>query len=253
MNNFIIYEQPLNEIIRSCLRLEYLFNRIDKVYVLGISSNMHETLKYILDILTLLEMPSLKIRLIKKLHYYKIIFQKLLLNAAVDKKKLQQLITEIEELFNDFSQNDEIIKEILEQKFIKEIRSHFHLPGDCVIDSPLYNYWLHQSVLEQELQIDDYLDKLTQIRNIINIILKIARNSNDFITKTAIQGFYYENLQQSLSLQMIRIKLAKKYRIYPEISAGKHRISIRFMIPSLDSLATQSQYDVEFDISLSTN
>src|SRR3990167_4743370 len=65
----IIYEQPLNEIIRVCLRLELLFQQIDHrlndISILG----TREIVSLVINVLNILDRPDLKAKLAKELNH----------------------------------------------------------------------------------------------------------------------------------------------------------------------------------------
>ena len=56
----IIYEQPLNELIRICLRLEYLFGLIKQGRK---NTDNRQTIRAMLDILSITERPDLRTKL----------------------------------------------------------------------------------------------------------------------------------------------------------------------------------------------
>ena len=69
-------------------------------------------------------------------------------------------------------------------------------------------------------------------------------------TVVAENGFYQKSLDTKQSTQLIRISIDAGKLVYPEISAGKHRYSVRFMQPSSgDTPPTQVKENVEFLLS----
>ena len=54
MSDQLIFEQPLNERIRTFLRLEHLFNRLLQNIVPNPDCDTHSSVKSILDIMTML-------------------------------------------------------------------------------------------------------------------------------------------------------------------------------------------------------
>jgi cell division FtsZ-interacting protein ZapD len=61
------------------------------------------------------------------------------------------------------------------------------------------------------------------------VILHILRGSAVFVPKTAAAGHYSQNIKAAKDCQLVRITLARNSWVYPEISAGKQHLNIRFM------------------------
>ena len=81
---------------------------------------------------------------------------------------------------------------------------------------------------------------------------KLIRDSafaEDVIAKN---GFFQNSLDTSLANQMLRIELNCKDNIFPEISAGKHRYSIRILQnqETTDQLPVQLKQDINFKLFL---
>src|SRR5687767_15170938 len=97
MNKMIIYEQPLNEAIRVCLRLEQLFRHIDHHQDDTSEISVRNTIALIINILHLLDRSDLKAKLTKELQ----LFQHNLLRYSdapeLDTAKCQGFIQKLEE------------------------------------------------------------------------------------------------------------------------------------------------------------
>jgi cell division protein ZapD len=70
IENTIIYEQPLNELIRVCLRLEQLFFQIDHHIKDATESGTRNVVAAIINVLHLLDRPDLKAKLAKELGHH---------------------------------------------------------------------------------------------------------------------------------------------------------------------------------------
>ena len=67
--------------------------------------------------------------------------------------------------------------------------------------------------------------------------------------EVAQSGFFQRTLETSTPCQMIRVCVTSDERSFPEISAGKHRFTVRFMHPTATwDRPTQTDADVEFDL-----
>ncbi len=254
----IIYEQPLNELIRAALRFEYLFKQLDHCLVhLSPQESAEIILAYIINIIDLFDRPDLKSKLTKEFHRHKITLSRLSTMPGVNQQLLQKLLDELQSL-SDYllSTQGKIAQPLREDPFIINIRQHFAYPGDCSVDSPLYHYWLNQPAAQLDEQIYGWLDSLAKPRSAIDLLLKIARQSSQLQPVEAEKGFYYKNLDASLPWQMVRVAIEKDRLFYPEISAGKHRVSVRFIASSDDeegdSRGKQTDKTIPFELSCCT-
>ena len=82
------------------------------------------------------------------------------------------------------------------------------------------------------------------------LILQVIRDSAIDKTVIAEKGFYQKALDTKMLTQLIRISVDASELYYPEISAGKHRYSVRFMKPQNgEGIPTQVKEDVKFLLS----
>jgi cell division protein ZapD len=89
-----------------------------------------------------------------------------------------------------------------------------------------------------------------KLEEVIELILTTIRDSAAAKPVVAEKGFYQQSLDTKRSTQLIRISVGANELIYPEVSAGKHRYSVRFMqVNPGDTLATQVKEDVKFLLS----
>jgi cell division protein ZapD len=96
----MIYEQPLNEQSRLCLRLEYLFAQA-KHYLAGESMwDSHQALKIILEILQAIDHTNIKNRFCQTLNQYAHILSRLGKSNQVDKQKLDNTLKKIDLLID---------------------------------------------------------------------------------------------------------------------------------------------------------
>ena len=238
----VIYEQPLNEIIRVCLRLEQLFQQIDHqlndTSMLGTRNVVH----FIINVLHLLERPDLKAKLAKELSHHLASLMRYGNLPQIDSNKLETLIQQLEDLSRSFiDSSGKIGHRLRDIELLNTLRLHLASPGGgCSFDTPLYHYWLQQPAALREATIADWLSDFAQIRAAVTLILDIVRKNAKVETKTAIHGFHQELLDPQSNLRMIRIGIDKNIHAYPEISVGRHFLSVRYFSP--DILKRPGQY-----------
>lgn len=250
MNDTIFYEQPINERIRSFLRLEHLFKQA--AYTLrGYSIwDSRSTLTSITSILDLLARTDLKTELLKELERQEKTLSALSDLAGVDKEQLNNILKQIEtSQQNILDFNGQLGQDIREHELLNSLRQRSSIVGGtCDFDIPYLHYWLQQPPEYRIEKLEDWLEKLEIISHPISLILDITRESSSPINIAAEKGFYQQNIDSNSPVQLIRVGLPRDSEYFPEISAGKQRFSIRFMLQQDGERPIQSADDLDFQL-----
>ena len=98
--------------------------------------------------------------------------------------------------------------------------------GDCGFDLPAYQHWLAQGSAAQSRDLKAWTGYLQPFEQSINMLLRLLRDSTEPGLHTAKKGVLVHNMDPST--QLIRV-LLDDGRVFPEISAGRHRATIRFV------------------------
>ena len=247
----IIYEQPLNERIRTFLRLEHLF-KITNYYMKNSSEwDNRAAVTNLLNIVDLLTRSDIKSDIIKELERHSSTLNGLSSNPNVDTQRLeiilQSIISILDSLKKTTCQPGQNLKQ---DEFINFIKQRNIIPGgSCNFDLPGYHYWLHKPENERQEDINYWYSDLKLINEGIKLALNMIRNSATPATELANSGFFQKPIESNLSCQLIRIVLPVECKFYPEISGGKHRFTVRFMEQSSTrSRPVQTQENVEFEL-----
>lgn len=235
----IIYEQPLNELIRICLRLEHLFKQIDQSRTQG---DQRQTLRAMLDILSITERADLRAKLVKNLSSHAEHLSFLEKNPNIDHQKLSRIIAELDALIDVLhSQPGRIGQDLRDNEFLNSIRQRLSMPaGECPFNLPAYHGWLTKTPANQSIQIEGWLESYQHLKAANQLILMLTRESAHSKTIMIQDGFYQQSLDSNQVGQLMRIILPfeEQSPIYPEISVGPQRFSIRLqrLDPSSSSL-----------------
>jgi cell division protein ZapD len=244
----IIYEQPLNELIRVCLRLEQLFKQIDhRLDDLSPVGTRH-TVSSIIQLLQLLDRPDLKAKLAKELGHHASVLTRLENTPQIDKAKLQQLLRQIDDLMRCFiDSSGKIGQNLRDVELLNNLRLHLATPGGgCSFDIPVYHYWLQLPDEKRKEMFKTWVNEFATIRTTANLLLQLIREGTRTQDKNAEQGFYQELLDPQLNLRMIRVGVPPQYDAYPEISVGRHFLSVRFYTPNIQERPTQFTGNLPF-------
>lgn len=250
-DNVIIYEQPLNELIRVCLRLEQLFNQTDHLLSDLSAAGTRNVVVAIINILNLLDRPDLKAKLAKELGHHATQLSRLQNTPEIDHKKLKHILEQLDELCHSFIEsNIKIGQNLRELDLLNNLRLHLATPGGgCSFDIPAYHYWLQQPLDERKAIIKSWLEEFQKIRLAITLMLQLIREGSKTQSKTAEKGFYQDLLDPQVNLRLVRVAVPKNVHAFPEISVGRHFVGVRFLMPNLHDRPTQFPEDLPFWLS----
>lgn len=244
----LIFEQPLNERARTFLRLEHLFQQSAHYLADNSEWGSRAYLLCLLDILTILGRNDIRTEITKELGEQVNKLQRLQNRPGVDNSRLEDILNELNELHQKMQAmqtqfNGTLVRDI---DFLNAISNRTAIPGgSCSFDLPGYYLWLHSSNEFRQEHITRWSQNLDYFERSVKLVLRLFRTSADPENYNAESGVYVHNLAQPC--QLVRVFLAHDLPLYPEISAGKHRCTIRFMEQDKKSLsASQTQRNVDF-------
>ena len=229
--NNVAYEQPLSERIRSFLRLEYLFELVDSAVNAQSEWSSRNALAAMIDLSDLLTRTDLKAKLLKELARLSTVLTALQRNPSVDESRLQTTISSLNNILSRLhSSSCQPGQNIRKDELVASIRQRITIPGGtCNFDLPGYHFWLTKPPAQRNAQLQQWLSDLRIIQEAIAMVLGVIRESAAPMKATAPGGFYQQPLDTTVSCHMIRILLTGETPFYPEISAGRHRFTIRFL------------------------
>jgi cell division protein ZapD len=231
MSDQLIFEQPLNEHIRTFLRLDHLFNQFHQHINSQTDWGTLSAVKAILDILSMLGRGDIKRETIKELERQNINLQSFVEIPNINHGKLTDIICEQKTCLQELHAiGGTIGHELQQHELLNTIRQRLNMPGGlCEFDLPIYAHWINQPYENRAKTLNEWFSPFVTLNKAINLILQVIRNSTDAIDETADDGFYQKSLDANLTCLMIRVILPPDTTVFPEISAGKHRFTIRFL------------------------
>lgn len=251
MPDQIIFEQPLNEHIRTFLRLEHLFNQFHQHLKHKSEWDTHSAAKAILDIMSMLGRGDIKRETIKELERQNINLQSFVEIPGINHGRLTDMITEQKNCLQDLHNiGGNIGHELQQNELLNAIRQRLSMPGGlCEFDLPVYAHWLNQPYEKRYEILQSWFAPFVTLNKAIDLILQVIRDSTDAIDETAESGFYQKSLDANLTCLMIRVILPEDTTVFPEISAGKHRFTIRFLkAGDLAHRPEQDKKNIEFKL-----
>ena len=245
----IDYEYPLNEKVRTLLRLEDLFSRIKHFTDLGHSNDHHAAMSTLFEILEVVCRADLKSELLQELERQKRVLSVLHNNPAISEDALDEILGEIERASaNLLAMSGKIGQHLRENEWLMSIKQRAVMPGgSCEFDLPSYHYWQKQDAGLRRESLRAWLAPLLPLETGSGIILKLLRESGKVFQFTAHQGTF-QQMQGGRIAQMLRVSLSDELPCIPEVGANKYAINIRFIAANYAAKSVLFEHDVPFEL-----
>lgn len=253
MNRIPEYEQPINERMRTLMRLEFLYQQLlyncdsDSIWA------TRGAIASLLEIMAILMRGDVRSEVHKELDLQIDTLQKYQSQPGVDSGRLGAL------LGNLISSREEIdavgtqyMQPLKDCEFLSSIKHRSSIPGGtCEFDLPEFSHWLRQPFPRRQEDMATWLEIIRPLCDAVTELLWLIRESAQPAEKTAINGMFQHRMQKDASCRLLRVTLPESSQLYPEISGSQHRFTIRFLEWStIDSRAVQTGHDVKFNLSI---
>ncbi len=248
MSDLILFEHPLNERIRTLLRLEHLFQQIAFHLPRPEDWDSRAAVSGLLDVINTLSRTDLKSELLKELERHGATLGRIRRTPGVDMERLDTILNDLEDTTRRLSQLDgQFGRQLRENDFLKSIMQRSSIPGgNCAFDLPRYHHWLQRPHTQRLADLQRWHEDLQPIDAAVRLLLALIRGSNNPSQEQAPGGFFQRNLDSQLPVQLIRVGIPRSAGLFAEISGGKHRFTVRFMESSEIDRPVQSTRDVAF-------
>lgn len=241
----VTYEYPTNDCVRVCLRLEPLLQYIQKHDTTCPMQHRQQLLAYT-DMLNILDRPDLKAKFITLVTQKQQDLLSLKHNQHVDQTTLDCYLMKLKTLNEQLSQYEGICSLKLHPLLTQIRQQHSHPGGLSDFTTPQLQFWLHQPTQQRITELKDLQHQLKLTSTLITTLLPFIRQARPFQKAVATQGFFQTILDANQKIHLIRIRT--HLEAYPEISVGKHRLSIHFLTPGKYTTASQTlDKDLKFE------
>ena len=247
----IIYEYPFSERVRTLLRLEDLFAKLDYFVDLPGTHEHHVALITLFEILEVAGRADLKLDLIQELERQRQALLGYRNNPAISEEALSGVLYELEQASAALlSMAGKIGQHLRDNDWLMGIKSRSAIPGGvCEFDLPSYHYWRHLSSETRQAELHAWIKPLLPLSQGLAIVLRLLRGSGSVEPQVAVGGSF-QRMMSGLSSQMVRVMLDPQMPFVPEISANRYAMNIRFTRPDSEHRPRQCESNVEvpFDI-----
>lgn len=245
-----IFEHPLSERIRTFLRLELLLSQLS--YHMGDEDPLgsRAAMSALQETAALLGRGDVRSEVLKELERLDVSLGRLQDNPDVNSERLDRILAQLKELRATLgNQKSAIGQGWKEIEFLSAVRNRIAMPGGtCQFDLPGYHFWLNHAHERRLQDLQTWAEEVEPLRAALAMLLTMIRGSATPAREQAKHGMYQQTLEGG-SGQLIRIIVPAELEVFPEVSASRHRITIRFMNwPDLAERPQQTEQDVVFGL-----
>ena len=251
MSTLQFYEQPVNERMRAFLRLEHLFAKIDFGAGAQDTWSNRAALLGLIELTTMLSRSEIKGELIKELDRHLQTLESLSADPRVDRERLTDIGQQLAGRLTALKKQDVAFgHELRSNELINAVRQRSAIPaGTCDFDIPALHFWLAQPAARRSHDLGRWLSHYGLVRAAVDLCMSLVRQSATFSHETATAGFFQMTLDGAQPCQLIRVAIPTDSTCFTEISAGKHRFTVRFMEQgAAEQRAKQAAHDVDFTL-----
>lgn len=247
----IVYEHPLNERVRTYLRLEYLFRRFEWLLHQEHPIEHHFCFSTVFEIAEVAARADLKSDLLKDLERHKQQFLTYRGNPAVAEAALNEWLDKVEACFDGIQSNAARFGSFInEHEWLNNLRNRMIIPGgSCGFDMPHYLAWQHKEPEARREDILRWTGPLQPLYASVKLLLQLSRDSAQAQRVAAVDGLFQQNLPQG-RYQLMRLRFDASSGLVPEISGNRMLISVRLNRPDDQGRLQPSSDGLGFEMAL---
>ena len=247
----ILYEYPLQERIRTYLRIEHLSLRLHQLVNRMDALDHHFALVTLFEAMDVAARADLKSDLLKDLERQKHTLEGYRGNPAISETALEGVIVAIDRCLESLTgQSGKAGQTLTENDWLMSIRSRISIPGGtCEFDLPAYYAWQHRTGVARQSELTQWVRTLNPVTDAITLLLKLLRDSGAPQKVIATAGQFQQNLPQGRTFLLLRVAL-EAGPLIPEISGNRLMVSVRVMRQGADNRPHAVSADVPMELAL---
>jgi len=226
-----IFEQPLNERMRTFLRLDFLYNQALYHNEMASQWGSRAAMTCLLDVLAIATRGDIRSDVLKELERQLNTLNEFQAKPGVDASRLRTVMSNLLRLRAELmTAGSAFLQPLRESEFLNAIKHRSAIPGGtCEFDLPDYYYWLSQPPEERMQAFNEWLGLLRPLCDSIAELLWLTRQNGRTRQEVASGGLFNITFDRDTPFQLLRISVPAATGLYPEISGSHYRCNIRFL------------------------
>jgi cell division protein ZapD len=250
-----VYEQPLNERMRTFLRLDFLYQQALYHEEREDQWSTRAAMSSLLEILAITARGDIRSEVLKDLERQMAIMQDYTTRQGVDTSRLKAVLSNLTRLRTELNSVGALFMQRLrDSEFLNAIKHRSTIPGGtCEFDLPDYRHWLDQPFAARSKAFGEWMATIRPLCDAVTELLWLTREAGRARPEVAVGGNFQITFERENPCQLLRLALPTGTQLFPEISGSHHRCSIRFLTwNDLNSRPVQTTEDVKFQLTVCT-
>jgi cell division protein ZapD len=248
----ILYEYPLNESIRTMLRLEHLFDRLGQLMVRDAAVDHHFALATLFEIIDVASRADLKSDLLKDLERQKQHLNAFRGNPSISEAALDDVVRRIDHAFDGLNRSPGKAGAALTgNDWLMSIRSRISIPGGtCEFDLPAYYAWQKLDAQRRRADLVQWASTMMPFAEALSVLLALLRDAGVPHKVVATGGQYQQSLPAGRACHLLRVRIDERDAVVPEISGHRLLVAIRLMRQEGDGRLRPAAADATLELTL---
>src|SRR5580698_631483 len=203
----LVFEQPLNERMRTFLRLDFLYNQALYHNEMASPWGSRAALASLIDILAITTRGDVRSDVLKELESQLTTLNEFQANPGVDSQRLKSLMANLVRLRADLlNAGSAFLQPLRDSEFLNAIKHRSAIPGGtCEFDLPDYFYWLSQPDENRMRTFGQWLGMLRPMCDAIAELLWLTRQNGRPREEIAQGGVFHITFERDSPSQLLRI------------------------------------------------
>ena len=199
----LIFEQPLNERMRTFLRLDFLYNQALHHNQMASPWGSRAAMGSLIDILAITMRGDVRSDVLKELESHLSTLNEFQSRPGVDAQRLKTLVSNLLRLRADLmSAGSAFLQPLRDSEFLNAIKHRSAIPGGtCEFDLPDYYFWLTQPDDTRMRSFNQWLGLLRPMCDAIAELLWLTRQNGRTRQETAAGGTFNITFERDNPLQ----------------------------------------------------
>jgi len=248
----VLYEYPFNESIRTMLRLEHLFQRLDLLVSRDEPVDHHFALATIFEVMDVASRADLKSDLLKELDRHRTQLSAFRGHPGISEAALDEVTGRIDGVFAGLNQlQGKAGHALASNDWLMSIRSRISIPGGtCEFDLPAYYAWQQHPAQKRRADLRGWMVTLTPLAQALTVLLGLLRDGGAVQRMLAPGGNYQQSLANGKAYHLLRVWIDRETGLVPEITGHRLMVTVRFMKPDAEGRLRSAGSDTAFELAL---
>jgi cell division protein ZapD len=246
----ILFEYPFNERIRALMRLESLLDRMIFFAKPGDARHHQVALAALFDLLDATERTDVKGSVLQDLERQRNVLASLKDHPSVDEKTLAAMLVELEKVAGNLNAVGKTGQELRANEWLSSLRGKLALPGGGTqVDMPSFHAWQYRTEAERCSDLARWMSTLMPLHAGISMVMRLLRETGQATDAVAPKGAFQQMLAGK-TYQLLRVWVEESLGVFPEISANKYMVWIRYSAQDGEHRPHAVTHDVNFKMTL---